>query len=455
MQRLWFFYVLIMAITLSQAQQPDTLIISTPYKTSSVETKADHVALWIHPVDPQKSMLIGTDKGTYPSGGLYIWNLDGELLQKIDISHPNAVDVEYGLQTVNGRIDIAVVTMRDHAHIRVYKIDPEQQTLQELTTDSRISTFEDPYGLTLFKRNRDGEIFALVSSKNEKHIGEIRQYRLFDNGTGTIKGTLVRAFGNHSGIVEGMIADDEMGYYYAVEDNAGVHKYYADPEKGDEELAFFATREEFGLFSESIAIYTCSDTSGYLLITNENDQLIRMFTREGTASNPHDHRFLGFIAGTKNHNGDDIFATQVYLGPRFPNGALLWHDDEEKNIFLYDWRGIANETTKYCSRVRTDVKKTDIALPETIELMQNFPNPFNPVTRIQFNLSVPQDITLGIYDLNGKEVNTLINDFFTSGSHQVEWTGLDQKGIPVASGVYLYQLNAKNMTISKTMILIR
>ncbi len=78
--------------------------------------------------------------------------------------------------------------------------------------------------------------------------------------------------------------------------------------------------------------------------------------------------------------------------------------------------------------------------PFSYALEQNYPNPFNPVTTIQFQLAENAEIELTVFDLLGREVAILVNGMRTAGSHLVMWSGTDNHGIPVSSGVYIYRL---------------
>jgi len=89
--------------------------------------------------------------------------------------------------------------------------------------------------------------------------------------------------------------------------------------------------------------------------------------------------------------------------------------------------------------------------PLAFSLRQNFPNPFNPMTTIRFNLAENAPVTLKVFDMLGKEVATLVNDRqFTSGTYSVSWNASD-----FSSGVYFYQLTAANMTITRKMVLMK
>ncbi len=98
------------------------------------------------------------------------------------------------------------------------------------------------------------------------------------------------------------------------------------------------------------------------------------------------------------------------------------------------------------------VNNTADALPNRYHLSQNYPNPFNPTTVIEFDLPRSEQVTLLIYDINGKLVRQLLTGNFAMGKQQLQWDGLDQFGLPVASGIYLYTLRAGDFTATKKML---
>lgn len=92
----------------------------------------------------------------------------------------------------------------------------------------------------------------------------------------------------------------------------------------------------------------------------------------------------------------------------------------------------------------------DISLPETFELYQNYPNPFNPITNIQFQIPNSGFVSLKVYDVIGKEVATLVDEYKPAGMHNVQFTMNN-----LTSGIYFYQLKAGSFTETKKMILIK
>jgi hypothetical protein len=95
---------------------------------------------------------------------------------------------------------------------------------------------------------------------------------------------------------------------------------------------------------------------------------------------------------------------------------------------------------------------------ESFQLSQNFPNPFNPATTIQFSVGsggAPILTTLQIHNILGHKVRTLLDEPKNAGSHQVIWDGKDDSGKEVASGVYLYRIEAGDFTETKKLVLLK
>ncbi len=91
----------------------------------------------------------------------------------------------------------------------------------------------------------------------------------------------------------------------------------------------------------------------------------------------------------------------------------------------------------------------------TTALAGNFPNPFNPETRIQFSLANDSHVSLSIYNIRGQKVKTLANSRMTQGSHSVVWNGTDETGKSLASGIYMMRLQAGGDTFARKMMLIK
>ena len=96
----------------------------------------------------------------------------------------------------------------------------------------------------------------------------------------------------------------------------------------------------------------------------------------------------------------------------------------------------------------TDVE--DAELPQQVTLNQNFPNPFNPTTTISYEITQSGKVMLQIFDLLGREVTTLVNGYLPAARHQVQFDASE-----LASGSYIYRLQAGDQVIVKTMVLLK
>jgi hypothetical protein len=95
------------------------------------------------------------------------------------------------------------------------------------------------------------------------------------------------------------------------------------------------------------------------------------------------------------------------------------------------------------------------ALPSVFALRQNVPNPFNPVTVIEYQLPQAGHVRLDVYNVAGKLVTTLVDEAQQPGRKAVTWNGTDANGRKVASGVYLYRIEAGTDVAKKMMVLLK
>jgi hypothetical protein len=89
-------------------------------------------------------------------------------------------------------------------------------------------------------------------------------------------------------------------------------------------------------------------------------------------------------------------------------------------------------------------------IPETYSLSQNYPNPFNPKTMIEFSIPKSENVKITVFDILGREVMVLVNDIFKAGSYEVDFNASG-----LASGVYMYKINAGDFTDTKKMLLVK
>lgn len=94
-------------------------------------------------------------------------------------------------------------------------------------------------------------------------------------------------------------------------------------------------------------------------------------------------------------------------------------------------------------------------IPQKIKLYQNNPNPFNPNTTIRYELPEGSNVKIKIYNLLGKEIVELVNEFQSSGVKTINWDGKDKNGYSVNSGMYLYTFLSNNFSQTKKMLVIK
>ena len=93
-----------------------------------------------------------------------------------------------------------------------------------------------------------------------------------------------------------------------------------------------------------------------------------------------------------------------------------------------------------------------VSVPPAGFLHQNYPNPFNPQTIIAFDLPRSMHVDLAVYDVLGRHVISLLSRELPPGQHSVDWTGIDNTGGKVASGVYFYHLTADGIDETRKMV---
>jgi hypothetical protein len=95
------------------------------------------------------------------------------------------------------------------------------------------------------------------------------------------------------------------------------------------------------------------------------------------------------------------------------------------------------------------------AAPVATKLMGNYPNPFNPTTSINYALSEDGFVSLKIYNTLGEEVATLVNEYQVAGIKSAVWSGRNESGLSVASGIYVYRLTTGNVVLSEKMLFMK
>jgi 3-phytase/alkaline phosphatase D len=342
--------------------------------TGAIAGDADDPAIYVHPTDSSKSLVISSLK----DGGLATYNLKGQLLQSIlpadfgDIRYNN-VDLVYGFKLEDQSIDLAVASDRENDTLAIFQIDPTTRQLTDITADNITESIfgvddgeQTAYGLATYTSPVTGTPYIFVS---QRAGNQVAQLELVANEAGQVDVRLVRtltvpipAGGELEDTqVEGMVADRELGFLYVGQEKGGIYKFAAEPNGGDRGMLIEAVKPDGSHLEadvEGLTIYYAEDGRGYLLASSQGDSTFAAYDRAGS------NQFLGsFVVGesgsidaVEESDGADVI--NVPLGSQFPSGLMVVQDganqpqvvaqdDQElenisANFKFVPWENVAN-----------------------------------------------------------------------------------------------------------------
>lgn len=304
----------------------------------SAHDAADDAAIWVHPTDPARSLIIGTDK----KNGLDVYDLSGKRVQSLPDGRMNNVDIRYDFALGGQTIAIVAATNRTDKTLALYGVDANGRLSN--VADGKIATgMDDPYGLCMY-RNPAGDYFVFA---NDGDSGAYKQWQLEARGD-KVGAREVRQFlvGSQA---EGCAADDVTGHLYVAEEDVGLWRYSAAPNGGD-------TRTQIDSVAngnltddvEGVTIFYGEGDKGYLIVSSQGSNDYNVYRRDGQ------NTFLGKFAivdspegidGTTDTDGIDV--TSASLGGAFPHGLFIAQDGKNtnpsaaQNFKLVPWEAIA------------------------------------------------------------------------------------------------------------------
>lgn len=335
---------------------------------------ADDPAIWIHPEDASKSLIVTAEK----DGGLGVYDLEGNLLQNYhesgDIRYNN-VDLIYGFPLAGKPTDIFVFTDRANDLLAIWSIDPETGELTNVTDPESTFVFNktaeeteeqlNVYGVATYVSPKTGKYYAFTP---QRHALPVAQLELSDVG-GKVGWKTVRTFNmpepganddEENLNTEGMVVDAEYGILYLGQENTGIYKISAEPDGGDKVTLVDATTpdgEHLTADVEGLTLYYGPDGTGYLLASSQGDSTYVVYERTG------DNKYLGnfqiqhvelaededeqdVIDGV--NDSDGAMVTNVALPPLFPKGLLVTQDGlAYPAVLVYDEGELENENNNF------------------------------------------------------------------------------------------------------------
>ena len=254
--------------------------------TEHVKYDTDDPAIWVNPEDASQSIVFGTDKDT--DGGIFAFDLQGKIIPEKsipNIQRPNNVDLRYGFPVTDStQTDIIAFTERERKMLRIYSV-PDMKPLDgggfPVFADDGNEEFQFPMGVSLYKSAVDDAFYAIVGRKTGPLENYLYQYKITAKSDSLVGFDLVRKFGNFSGKkeIEAIAVDDALGFVYYSDEGESVKKYYAEPSKGNEQLAAFG-KEDFLEDIEGIAIAAYEDGSGMVIVSDQQKGQFNIYDRK-------------------------------------------------------------------------------------------------------------------------------------------------------------------------------
>lgn len=220
----------------------------------------------------------------------------------------------------------------------------------------------------------------------------------------------------------------------------------------------YESQTAYGVFVSGTFAYVADGTSSGLKIINVsnpgNPTLAGSYTTPGGA-------YDVVVSGNYAYVADWGFGLQIVdvSNPASPSLAGSYNSSGTAwgVCVVGEFAYVADQSTLLILRFNgaVDVDDSDDQLPYQFSLSQNTPNPFNPVTTIEFSIPQRSIVTVEIFNALGQKVRTLVNEPKAAGSYRIEWNGQNDTGLPVATGVYVYRIQAGDFSQTKKMVLVR
>lgn len=327
------------------APTSDVRVVRPIVETAPVETdgdSADDPAIWVDRNDPSRSIIIGTQK----QSGLYVYDLNGAVLQFLPDGRMNNVDVRDGFRLGNQTVSLVTSSNRTTDSISIYRVDPVARRLVNVADGVQATGLLDPYGLCMYRSASSGKHFVFVNDGG----GEMRQWELVDAGNGRVRANLVREF-RFDTQPEGCVADDATGILYVAEEDVGLWRMSAEPNGGTERTSITTVAANSALKDdlEGIGLYDLGDGRGYLVLSSQGNNSYAVFRRDG--ANEYIGSFSVLADAARGIDGvsetDGLEVLSANLGGPYAHGIFVAQDgrniapQQNQNFKLVPWSAIA------------------------------------------------------------------------------------------------------------------
>lgn len=295
---------------------------------------ADDAAIWVHPTDLSKTIVLGTDKNDTGVGGLHVFDLSGQSLSKAAHgTRINGVDVRDGFPLGFESVPLVSVTNQDTNGLDFFRIDPATLTLTKVGAVT--SAVAGAAGVCMFHSPTSGEFFTIVTHSGN---GTLEQFRL-DGSSGTVVAELVRTFEARS-TAEGCVADDALRHLYVAQETKGIWRYAAEPSGGSARTLVDDDSATGHLVAdiEGLAIWQGPSGTGWLIASSQGESTFAVYSRQ--PPNAYQGEFdVTAVAGIDDTNETDgIEVTSTALPAPFASGLFVAHDHSSEGPFASNFK---------------------------------------------------------------------------------------------------------------------
>ena len=257
--------------------------------------------------------------------------------------------------------------------------------------------------------SRNGWLYIVTTEKNNPPAGsdpDIIMHRSTDGGSTWSAGIRVN---------QDPVNDGKIQYF----------PYLDVDESGDLNILFYDDRNTT---SDSASVFITRSTDG--------GNSWHEYEIKNTTFKP-----KPIAGGSSGYQGDHI--------------SLISRNNQLNAFWMADYTGIYQVWSSVIDKNILETKGEKLNELNSFRLYQNYPNPFNPTTTINYSLKKSGNVSIKLYDIQGREISTLVDEFQNSGNHEIKVSDILSSGKVLSSGVYFYRLTTSDFSQTKSMILLK
>lgn len=306
----------------------DVPVVQAKAQTEAVASTgdaADDAAVWVHPTDASKSLILGTDK----KKGVYVYDLGGNVVQFVPSGRVNNIDIRQNIALGDWQGDLAVASNRSSESVSLYSFDGDKL----IETGSFPSQAPEPYGICMGMV--DSRVMVFVTHKT----GALLAYEMISGTSATLAQSI-----KFNSQLEGCVFDEASQQLFIGEENLGIWKSQYAAGRFEQPVLVDRIGAESGLAAdvEGLSVYRRGG-EGYLVASSQGNNSFALYTLA-------DLTFVGrfavqFGADDRVQETDGLDVSSASLGSDYPHGILVVQDGVRpkgatQNFKIIDWRDV-------------------------------------------------------------------------------------------------------------------